>query len=119
MRVEPAFCIGIDIELDLSHAAIKLLCERLVLGVETFVRISVLRLPELGFARCDARVITVMGSDHLNLVDLQSSVVRSLGETHHERDCRNHNCRPKELCSHQGLPLCWSGGGAEWGPGLL
>src|ERR1700761_1257178 len=107
MRVEPTLCIGVDIELDLAHAAVELLCEGLVLIVETFVSIGVLRLPELGFARCDAGVITVMGSDHLNLVDLQSGVVRSLAEAHHERDRRNDNCRPEELFSHQRLPLCW------------
>src|ERR1700761_6229384 len=106
MRVETALGIGVDIKLNLAHAAVDLLCQRLVLIVETFVGVGVLRLPEFRFTRRDARVIAVVRSDHLNLIDLQRCAVWGLREACCAKECRTHNCRPKGLCSHQRLPLC-------------
>ena len=72
--VKAAFGVGIDVEFDLADPAVELLRKRLVLVVETFVRVGILRLPELTLVGRNAGVIAVVGSDDLNLVELDRSV---------------------------------------------
>jgi hypothetical protein len=74
MRVQTTLAVGKDIQFNLPDAAVKLLLKRLMLIVEALIGFGILGLPELAFIGRDAGVITVVGSNDLNLIKLQRSV---------------------------------------------
>ncbi len=70
MGIAAALGVGEDVELDLADAGVELHGERQVLVIESFVRVGVLCLLDLGLTRRDAGVIAVVRADHLDLVEL-------------------------------------------------
>ena len=69
MRIAAAFAVGEDIDLDLPHAAIELLIERLMRIVQPAQGVRSLLLEKCAHARQKAGVIAVVRADDLNLVD--------------------------------------------------
>jgi hypothetical protein len=70
MSVATAFCVGVDVQLDLSYPCIELSGKRRMRVVETLVGVGILREPDFSFAGCDSSVITVVRADDPDLIQL-------------------------------------------------
>ena len=77
MRKSTALGIGKDIDLDLSHAARELLSQWSMRVVEPMQRLWILPLQILPFARRKSSMVTVMRTDHLDLIQLNQLVLGS------------------------------------------
>src|ERR1700743_3056452 len=117
MRVAAALGVGIDVELDLTHAGVELLIQRPVTVFKGLIKRRIGVPHELRFTGGEAGVVAVVGADHLDLVDLDGGDIggwrgdsRGGGGSGGGCEAREHRAESAEArddytcCWHNDLP---------------
>jgi hypothetical protein len=85
MRVTATFAVSKNIELYLPDAGVELLRKRQMPVVQAVEQCRIPGLPQCLCARSKTGVITIVGSDDLNLIDAQLIVLLGAGRQNAEQ----------------------------------